>query len=71
MNVDKMFEELGYAKVEPPYLGVDVVALYTKATIKIWFFRDKTFMKSDFGATCIDMLELKAINEKVKELWVV
>jgi len=63
-NADKMFEELGYSKINSPY----AIALYTKATIKIWFFRDKTFMKSDFGATCIDMLELKAINEKVKEL---
>jgi hypothetical protein len=66
-EADKMFEELGYKKT-----GTQVaikIFCYTKATIKINFYSDKTISATDFGGFYIlNMQELKAINQKCKEL---
>ena len=64
-NADKMFEELGYSKMDK-----NTFIEYYKATIHIIFAKfDKEIAKYDLGGSSyIDIPELKAINEKVKEL---
>ena len=40
-----------------------------KATMTIWFYKDKTIRKTDLGqAAEIDMQELKAIYKKCEEM---
>lgn len=72
-KADKMLKELGYEKDE---IDVDdnVICDYENEYGFIIFYKDKsvgTFCKEDKHIVCIDMEDLKAINEKVKELgWV-
>lgn len=64
-NADNMFYSLGYDKVEK-----NNSIEYRKATIKIILTKhDKDVAKFDLGqGSYITMQELKAINEKVREL---
>lgn len=63
-KADELFDELGYEKVHDNKRRIVYkLSLFTKIEFKL---RDK-FIYCD----CIDMQELKAINEKCKELRVV
>lgn len=72
-EADKMFEELGYKKLNKKEMkqGFDddllelTLCVYKAPTYNfIYFYKDKTF---DFVGTK-NMQELKAINKKVEEL---
>ena len=66
-SADEMFEKLGYRDVT---IGTISRCLYANGDKRISFNRDRTFEVYDFydGSREIDMQELQAINEKVKEL---
>lgn len=62
-KADKMFEELGYEKIE--FLG-DIY--YEKNAIQVIFdFRKKKIIIH--GKNILEPELIQAINEKVKELW--
>lgn len=68
-EADKLFKELGYKKIENQFL--DVIELWGNDDDKrLSFETDKTICMSSFyvGPENITMQELKAINEKCKEL---
>lgn len=69
-KADKMFEELGYSK----YLKGKYRGYYRNEDYyMIFYLAEKRFAKLNFydGFEPITMKELKAINEKVKELgWI-
>lgn len=76
-KADEMFEELGYEKMvehkfkEPEGEEVTELILYRDEvkSLEIEFWNDKTISKScGYDMSYITMLELQAINEKVKEL---
>ena len=68
-KVDDMFKELEYEKIENQF--INVIELWGNDDDKMLTFEtDKTICMYDFcdGPRNITMQELKAINEKVKEL---
>ena len=66
-KADEMFEKLGYRDVT---IGTISRCLYANGDKRISFNRNRTFEVYDFydESREIDMQELQAINEKVKEL---
>ena len=72
LTADEMFEKLGYENL-PTEINFGGIDIYGKEDKRIEFFNDKTYAvyNSIDNFEYIDMQELKAINEKVKELgWV-
>lgn len=68
-KADKMFEELGY-KIDSTY-EIKGHSYYCEAETRIDFdLERKNFYKYNLGGyrSAVTMQELKAINEKVKEL---
>ena len=68
-KADDMFEELGYKLLEDD--DKEILIVYKDKNIYIVFYKDKTvgmFCEEDEYLGVIDMQDLKAINEKVKEL---
>ena len=73
-KADEMFEKLGYEKIEVHDEITGTFLMYDKIVNKekrrISFFKNRTIQcsKSYLYVAKIDMQELQAINEKVKEL---
>lgn len=67
-KADEMFEELGYEKYGNEVNSFEI--MYKKNNHEITFYREKKFFDCGcgIGREFINMQELQAINEKVKEL---
>lgn len=64
-KADKMFEELGYVKDET---GEEIIYQLNQHEIVFYLNRKQFDCGCGIGREFITMQELKAINEKVKEL---
>ena len=71
-KADKMFEKLGYVLTKDRFAREIMVHRYQKANKIVTFkIKEKYFIIVDLEEDGIDMQELQAINEKVKELgWI-